>query len=43
MRQGRILDAGPAKEMLTAGRLSATYSVPVQVFDVDGRRIVLLP
>jgi iron complex transport system ATP-binding protein len=43
MRQGQVLDAGPCGQMLTAGNLSATYGVPVQVFQVDGRRIILLP
>lgn len=42
MREGQILDAGPAEPMLTAEKLSATYGVPVQVFRVDGRRIILL-
>jgi iron complex transport system ATP-binding protein len=42
MRQGQVLDSGPAESMLTADRLSATYEVPVQVFQVDGRRIILL-
>jgi iron complex transport system ATP-binding protein len=43
MRQGKILEAGPAEDMLTDSRLSSTYGVPVQVFDVDDRRIILLP
>lgn len=42
MRGGRILDAGPAESILTTEKLSATYCVPVQVFQVDGRRIILL-
>jgi iron complex transport system ATP-binding protein len=42
MRHGQILDAGPAGAVLTADRLSATYGVPVQVFQVDGRRVILL-
>jgi iron complex transport system ATP-binding protein len=42
MHQGRILDSGPSVATLTAEKLSATYSVPVQVFQVDGRRIILL-
>ena len=42
MAQGQVLDAGPAETTLTAERLSATYGVPVQVFQVDGRRLILL-
>ncbi len=42
MRGGRVLAAGPAAATLTADKLSATYGVPVQVFQVDGRRIILL-
>jgi iron complex transport system ATP-binding protein len=42
MRQGQILDAGPAGAVLTAENLSATYGAPVQVYDLDGRRIILL-
>jgi iron complex transport system ATP-binding protein len=43
LRQGQILDAGPAGAMLTAEKLSATYGVPVQVFEINGRRVILLP
>jgi iron complex transport system ATP-binding protein len=42
LRGGEIVDAGPAGSVLTAEKLSATYRVPVQVFQVDGRRIILL-
>lgn len=43
MRHGQILDAGPPEVVLTSEKLSATYGVPVQVFQVDGRRVILLP
>ncbi len=43
MRHGQILDAGPVDRLFTAEKLSATYGVSVQVFQIDGRRIVLLP
>ena len=43
MRQGKILEAGPAEDMLTDSKLSSTYGVPVQVFHVDGRCVILLP
>jgi iron complex transport system ATP-binding protein len=42
MRQGQILDAGPAGAVLTAENLSATYGAPVQVYHLHGRRIILL-
>jgi iron complex transport system ATP-binding protein len=42
MRQGRVLAAGPAGSMLTAEKLSATYGTAVEVFQVDGRRVILL-
>ena len=43
IRHGQILDAGPTEAILTPEKLSATYGVPVQVFQVDGRRVILLP
>jgi iron complex transport system ATP-binding protein len=42
MRQGEVLEAGPPEATLTGPKLSAIYDVPVQVFQVDGKRIVLL-
>ncbi|MEJ2210693.1 MAG: ABC transporter ATP-binding protein, partial [Anaerolineae bacterium] len=42
MRDGRVLAAGPPEATLTEQSLSATYGVPVRVFQVDGRRIILL-
>ena len=42
MRGGQILDAGPAGSVLTNEKLSATYRVPVQVYQIDGRRVILL-
>jgi iron complex transport system ATP-binding protein len=42
MRDGQVLAAGPPEATLTAERLSATYAVPVQVFQVDGKRLILL-
>lgn len=42
MCQGQVLDAGPAEVVLTTEKLSATYGVPVRVFQVDGKRIILL-
>jgi iron complex transport system ATP-binding protein len=41
MRQGRVLQAGPLAEVLTAPYLSACYGVPVEVLEVEGRRLVL--
>jgi iron complex transport system ATP-binding protein len=42
MRAGQVLASGPAADVLTAELLSATYSTPVTVHQVDGRRIILL-
>jgi iron complex transport system ATP-binding protein len=42
IRGGRILAAGPVETTLTAEKLSATYEAPVQVLQVDGRRVILL-
>jgi iron complex transport system ATP-binding protein len=43
MRSGQILDSGPSQAMLTTERLSETYGLPVQVFVIGGRRLILLP
>ena len=43
MAGGRVLEAGPADAILSADKLSATFGVPIQVCQVDGRRVVLLP
>jgi iron complex transport system ATP-binding protein len=43
MRQGQILDDGPVQAVLTSEALSTTYGVDVQVVQVEGRRVVLLP
>jgi iron complex transport system ATP-binding protein len=43
MHQGQVLDAGSTSAMLTQTKLSATYGVAVAVFQIDGRRIILLP
>jgi iron complex transport system ATP-binding protein len=43
MRHGQILDTGPTEAVLTQEKLSATYGVLVQVFEVEGRRVILLP
>lgn len=40
LREGRVLAAGPAAEVLDGPRLTATYGVPVQVVEVGGRRVV---
>jgi iron complex transport system ATP-binding protein len=42
MRHGQVLDAGPTGSVLTKENLFATYGVPVQVYHLDGRRIILL-
>jgi iron complex transport system ATP-binding protein len=43
MRQGQILASGPIGAMLTSEALAATYGVAVQVVQVEGRRVVVLP
>jgi iron complex transport system ATP-binding protein len=42
MRQGQVLASGPSRAMLTAKRLSETYGTTVQVFEVGGRRVILI-
>ncbi len=42
MRDGQVLATGRAETVLTAEKLSATYEAPVSVYQVDGRRIILL-
>jgi iron complex transport system ATP-binding protein len=42
MRAGQVLDAGPAAAMLTAEKLSVTYSTPVRVFQFENRSVILL-
>jgi iron complex transport system ATP-binding protein len=43
MRGGRVLDAGPVASTLTSPALTETYGVPVQVLELNGRRIVVGP
>lgn len=43
MREGDILAAGMTIEVMTAANLTATYGVPVEVYEVAGRRIVVDP
>jgi len=42
MRHGEVMDAGPTATMLTTDKLTATYGVPVQTFEVGTRRVILL-
>lgn len=43
MRQGQVLDAGSVDDMLTPAKLTATYGVPVQVYQIGEKRAILLP
>jgi iron complex transport system ATP-binding protein len=43
IRSGQILDSGPSQTMLTTERLAETYGLPVQVYEIGGRRLILLP
>jgi iron complex transport system ATP-binding protein len=42
MREGQLLDAGPAAAMLTSDKLSTVYDVPVTVRQFEDRSVVLL-
>jgi iron complex transport system ATP-binding protein len=42
IRGGQVLASGPPEITLTEDRLSATYGVPVGVYSVDGRKVILL-
>ena len=41
MRDGQVCGSGPLAEVFTADNLSATYGVPVQIAQIDGRQAVL--
>jgi iron complex transport system ATP-binding protein len=39
--RGRLLCAGPVREVLTSDLLSRLYRIPLEVVDLSGRRLVL--
>ena len=41
MRAGKVLSAGPIVEEFTTQKLSEAYGIPVEVRELEGRRIVL--
>lgn len=41
MRGGQVLEAGPLPDTFNSAHLSATYGVPVEVAQVNGRQVVL--
>lgn len=41
MRDGKVQHAGPMEDHFTTEKLSATYGIPVEVRQMEGRRIVL--
>ncbi|MFT4125839.1 MAG: heme ABC transporter ATP-binding protein [Gordonia sp. (in: high G+C Gram-positive bacteria)] len=41
MKAGKLLAFGPTRDVMTAALLSETYAYPVDVFERDGRRVVL--
>jgi iron complex transport system ATP-binding protein len=43
MRAGQVLDAGPVASTLTSSALTETYGVPVEVVELNGRRLVVGP
>jgi len=42
MRAGRVVAHGPVAEVMTSKLLTATYDVPVQVVDVEVRKMVMV-
>lgn len=42
MRSGRVIAHGPVADVMTGPLLTATYDVPVQVIDVEGRKVVMV-
>jgi iron complex transport system ATP-binding protein len=43
MRRGEVLASGPVEEVLNASNLTATYGVPVQVAQVYGKTVIVVP
>lgn len=41
MREGNTLASGKVEEVLTASNLTATYGVPIEVYEIAGRRVIL--
>ena len=41
MREGQTLASGKIEEVLTAANLTATYGVPIKVYEVEGRRVIV--
>lgn len=41
MKDGRLLAFGPTREVMTSELLSETYDHPVDIFERDGRLIVM--
>jgi ATP-binding cassette subfamily F protein 3 len=37
LKEGRVAAAGPKREMITAGQLTAVFGAPISVTEVDGR------
>jgi len=43
LREGRLVAAGNARDVLTAENLTKTYALPIQMTHVDGRPVILPP
>ena len=43
MREGNTLATGPIANVLTAANLTATYGVPIEVYEVAGKRVIVDP
>lgn len=43
MREGNTLASGPVADVLTANYLTATYGVPIEVHEVAGKRVIIVP
>ena len=41
MKQGQVLATGAAADILTSANLTELYNSPVQVVELEGRRVVL--
>jgi iron complex transport system ATP-binding protein len=41
MHEGNILASGSVEEVMTAANLTATYGVPVKVYDIAGKRVIV--
>lgn len=43
MRAGNTLATGPVANVLTSDNLTATYGVPIKVYEIEGKRVIVDP